>query len=138
MLTSLLLQSVVPDLPSRKELAGPLLNKAAEEAVADGMRVITTAVSSGGAHLGMTLDGYETTGKQHFTGVMLHVEGSTVPFDTLPSGDVHHGIQIARETEDAILAVEEKYGLKVSSLCTDDAGQFILSYSLLLLTTTRC
>ena len=118
-------------LPTRKLFAGNLLDKAAKEAIDEGLKVISHAVESGEAYLGMTMDGYKTIGKQHFTGIVLHVRGDALPFDTLSSGDVHHAIQIAKETEEVIFSVQERTGLRVSSLCTDDAGMPIYFESML-------
>ena len=77
-----------------------------------------------GAKLGISVDGYQTIGRKHFTGIMLHAGGETVPFEKiLEGGDEHHGIAVAQELEEAIGLVEASTGLLVGSVCTDDAGQ---------------
>jgi len=77
-----------------------------------------------GATLGISLDGYQTTGRKHFTGIMLHANGHTVPFDEiLQGGDVHHGIAVAKEIEEAIYMVQTSTNMVIGSVCTDDAGQ---------------
>jgi hypothetical protein len=108
-------------LPSRKELAGPLLKTAAKEAIDDGLKLIRRNVLNG-SFLSLALDGFETTGRQHITGVVLSDGKQSIPFDAVACEDVHHAIAVAKTIEDLIEDVQERLSISISSICTDDAG----------------
>lgn len=116
-------QSSVLALPNRKELGGRILKEVADLAVADGIKMLTRNVEINGASLGLSLDGFETTGHQHFTGVVVHSCGLSVPFDIVQDGADHHGIALARSMEETIIKIEDELGHAVVSVCTDDAGK---------------
>lgn len=85
------------------------------------MHGVISSMEKIGHRVGMVIDGWESTSKEHVNGVVLAVEGEAFYVQCDNAGTEHDGLAVSRGWETLIAKYAEQY--KISYHCSDDAGQ---------------
>jgi len=121
-LVSLLRQSAVSRLPSRRQLGGPILDAAAADAKTKSRHAVRTLLR-GSARATLMLDGYKTANNTHILGAVIGIGAERHILDAEEEGYQHHGVAAASEMASVIDKLEADGDLPIGCVCTDDAGQ---------------
>lgn len=113
--------SALAVLPGRTKVRENLLVNHAKAAEASMDTAIQLSLSNG-HWAGVLVDSFQNISKTHVDGVVLRTGNSTYPLDSKESGSSHDGLSIARDWEELLQELKEKYE-RFSYLCSDDAGQ---------------
>lgn len=115
-------QSAIESLPSRRQLSGSVLNRAAEAAMRSSLGAVK-ALACGEVRATLMVDGYKGHDGRHTLGAVVGVLAKRCVHDIEEEGYQHHGLATAAGVASFLERIDNDVGVLVACVCTDDAGQ---------------
>lgn len=115
-------QSAIESLPSRRQLSGDVLNRAAEAAMRSSLGAVK-ALACGEVRATLMMYGYKGHDGRHVLGAVVGVLAKRCVLDIEEEGHQHHGLATAAGVASFIERIDKDVGVLVACVCTDDAGQ---------------
>ena len=119
---ALLRLPALDSVPTRKQLAGPILIKHFKKAQREQWDALA-ALKSRNAFATLLLDGWKSVDNKHLLGSSVAVVNRLAILETTQEGSEHDGLAVARDMELLIIKAHLREEIRLGAVTTDDAPQ---------------